>query len=335
MVIHLFTLASTIQQRYSRTLHPIKTSSKNNSNDWVTPMSASRKKKVKFSKPTSTPETGYSTHRTSTAGKPEALAAENNPFVVLGEQAPSPPSAPPEVIGKAIQGRKYGDPAHPVGSPPLPDHQHVTIPPPSPDKEEGQVTPSYADIPDSIDRTLLDALQEKRTGNQLPATMTSLARVRSSQFRRYLATGKETAETTIQATLDLVSLGQGLSGSTTLADKVSTVSHTLDVQPSTAVPAQIDSSKRGLTPTAVAGSKGGSLYTAIANSGNICLTCDSISGYTPSQHQHQLSSFRMSANDIPEQLVLRGTSDEDVPAILTQFWKHVKLKVIYMSTQKR
>ena len=34
----------------------------------------------------------------------------------------------------------------------------------------------------------------------------------------------------------------------------------------------------------------------------------------------------MSANDVPEQLVLRGTSDEDVPAILTQFRKRVELK---------
>ena len=34
----------------------------------------------------------------------------------------------------------------------------------------------------------------------------------------------------------------------------------------------------------------------------------------------------MSVNDIPEQLVVRGTSDEDVPAILTQFQKRVELK---------
>ena len=34
----------------------------------------------------------------------------------------------------------------------------------------------------------------------------------------------------------------------------------------------------------------------------------------------------MSANDIPEQLVLRGTSDEDVPPIPSQFRKRVELK---------
>ena len=35
----------------------------------------------------------------------------------------------------------------------------------------------------------------------------------------------------------------------------------------------------------------------------------------------------MTAGDIPEQLVLRGTSDEDVPSILAQFLKRVELKV--------
>ena len=34
----------------------------------------------------------------------------------------------------------------------------------------------------------------------------------------------------------------------------------------------------------------------------------------------------MSANEIPEQIVLRGRFDEDVPAILTQSWKRVELK---------
>ena len=34
----------------------------------------------------------------------------------------------------------------------------------------------------------------------------------------------------------------------------------------------------------------------------------------------------MPANDVPEQLALHGTSDEDIPAILTQFRKRVELK---------
>ena len=94
------------------------------------------------------------------------------------------------------------------------------------------------------------------------------------------------------------------------------VSRTLDVQPSTAVPARDNS--RSLNPTARAEITGGSSYIAIVESGNICPTASSpMSGCTPSRPQHQANSFRMSANDVPEQLVLRGTSDEDVPAILT------------------
>ena len=85
-----------------------------------------------------------------------------------------------EVKGTSKQGRKTGEPTCPVESPLLPDDQHVTTSPPSPDKEEGDVTPNDADIPDSIARALLDALQEKRTGNQLPAMRISVARVGGS-----------------------------------------------------------------------------------------------------------------------------------------------------------
>ena len=127
-----------------------------------------------------------------------------------------------EVKGTSTQGRKSGDPAHPVEASPLPDHQQVTTSPPIPEQEEGEVTPSDAGIPDSIARALLDALQEKRTGNQLPATMVSLARLRVSQIQRCLVTGREPTEAIIQATLDIISVGQGPAGSTTLADKVST-----------------------------------------------------------------------------------------------------------------
>ena len=41
---------------------------------------------------------------------------------------------------------------------------------------------------------------------------------------------------------------------------------------------------------------------------------------------HHANSFRMSANDVPEQLVFHGTSDEDVPAMFAQFRKRVELK---------
>ena len=56
-------------------------------------------------------------------------------------------------------------------------------------KEEGDVTLNDADIPDSIVRALFDVLQEKRTENQLPATMIALARVGgAAQLQPWLAT---------------------------------------------------------------------------------------------------------------------------------------------------
>ena len=41
---------------------------------------------------------------------------------------------------------------------------------------------------------------------------------------------------------------------------------------------------------------------------------------------HQLTSFRITALDIPEQRVLRGTSNENVPSISAQFRNRVELK---------
>ena len=101
------------------------------------------------------------------------------------------------------------------------------------------MTLTDADIPDSIARALLDVLQEERTVNQLPAAMVSLARVRASLLKRCLVTGREPTEAVIQATLDIIAVGQGPADPSTVANKVSMVSHTLDVQPSTPVPAQI------------------------------------------------------------------------------------------------
>ena len=138
--------------------------------------------------------------------------------------------------GTSIQGRKSGDPAYPLQAPPLPDYPHVTTSLPGPDKEEGEVIPSDADIPDSIARALLDALQENRTGNQLPAMMISLTRVGGPQLQQCLVIGRNHQIYQPRR--------QG-----------PTVSHTLEGisnQPSTAVPAQISSSRRGLTPTAEA-----------------------------------------------------------------------------------
>ena len=161
--------------------------------------------------------------------------------------------------------------------------------------------------------------------NQLPAAMVSLARVRASQLQQCLATGREPTQAVIQATLDMIAVGQGPANSLALANTVFVVSQTPDVQLNTTVPAQERS--RSLTPTARAEVTGGSLYTTIADNSNICSAVP-MSGWRPNNighTQHQANSFRMSANDVPEQLVLRGTSDEDVPAILTQFRKRVEL----------
>ena len=184
------------------------------------------------------------------------------------------------------------------------------------------MTPCDADIPDSIARALLDALQDKRRGHQLPAAMSSLARIRASRLQHCIATGSEPTEAVVQATLDLIAVGQGPADPLALAGKVSMVSQTPDVQLNATLPAQASSSTINTSTRAEVTAD--PLYTTIAHNSNTSPTA-LMSG---SNHrcQHHANSFRMSANDVPEQLVLRGTSDEDVPAILVQFRKRVELK---------
>ena len=183
------------------------------------------------------------------------------------------------------------------------------------------MTPCDADIPDSIARALLDALQGKRRGHQLPATMVPLARVWASQLQHCIAKGSEPTKAVVQATLDLIAVGQRPADPLALADKVSMVSQTPDVQLNATVPAQDSSSSINTTAREVTADP---LYTTLAHNSNTSPTA-LMSG---SNHmgQHHANSFRMSANDVPEQLVLRGTSDEDVPAILAQFRERVELK---------
>ena len=114
----------------------------------------------------------------------------NLSIFLLGETTLSPPGHQRGKERKTTR-EKNRRPTCPVEAPLLPDDQHVTTSPPSPVKEEGDVTPNDADIPDSIARALLDALPEKRTRNQLPATMISLARVGGAQLQQqWLATGR-------------------------------------------------------------------------------------------------------------------------------------------------
>ena len=126
-------------------------------------------------KPASPIESSRGTSQTSTAGKPEAPATGTNQFSCSERRLFHPGAS--EVKERQTTKEKNADSICPVEAPPLPDDQHVTTSAPSPIKEEGDVTLNEADIPDNIPRALFDALQEKRTGNKLPAMRISLARV--------------------------------------------------------------------------------------------------------------------------------------------------------------
>ena len=117
-----------------------------------------KKEKSNFLKFTSPTESSRGTNHTSTLEKPEDLATETNKFSVLEKKDSTTSSNFSEAKEKSIQGRKPEDPTHPVEAPSIPELQHIMTSPPSPDEEEGEVTPSDADIPDSIARALLDAL---------------------------------------------------------------------------------------------------------------------------------------------------------------------------------
>ena len=114
-----------------------------------------------------------------------------------------------------------GEPTPQVEESSPPEHVSATSTgPPNPsnlDAEEGEVESGDADIPDSVARALLDALQEKRQGHQLSAAMAPLARVRASQLLQCVANGTEPPEAVIQATLDLIAMGQGPSDPVALA----------------------------------------------------------------------------------------------------------------------
>ena len=117
-------------------------------------------------------------------------------------------------------------------------------------------------------------------------------------------------------------MGQGPSDPLALADKVSMVNQTPDVRVNATLPAQ--DSISNINTTARAEVTADPLYRVVAYNSNTSRTA--LVSSSNHMGQHHANSFRMSANDVPEQLVLRGTSDEDVPAILAQFRKRVELK---------
>ena len=116
-------------------------------------------------------------------------------------------------------------------------------------------------------------------------------------------------------------MGQGPSDPLALADKVSMVSQTPDEQVNATLPAQ--DSSNSITTTARAEVTANPLYRAGAYNSNTSRTA--LVSNANYMGQHHVNYFRMSANDVPEQPVLRGTPDEDVPAIFAQFRKRVEL----------
>ena len=170
--------------------------------EWVTPSSHSKKKKVKFTKPASSTEPSRGTAPSSTSAKPALPVPATNPFAVLGEKSKMSSGNPTEKQETAL-----GKPTPHVEDSSPPDHLSVTSTgPPNPsnlDVEEGEVESGDTDIPDSVARALLDALQEKRQGHQLPAAMAPLVRVRASQLQQCVANETEPQEAVIQAALDL------------------------------------------------------------------------------------------------------------------------------------
>ena len=151
--------------------------------------------------------------------------------------------------------------------------------------------------------------------------MVPLARVQASQLHQCVAKGTDPTEAVVQATLDLIVMGQGPSDPLALADKVSMVSQMPEVQMNATLPAQ--DSNSSINTTARAEVTADPLYRTAAPTSNTSRTA-LVSG--PTHMGHHANSFQMSVNDVPEQLVLHGTSDEDVPAILAQFRKRVELK---------
>ena len=263
--------------------------------EWVTPSSHSKKKKVKFTKPASSAEPGRGTAPSSTSAKPAAPAPATNPFAVLGEKGSTSSGNPPEKYETAVG---ESTPQQVEDSSP-PEHFSVTpTEPPNPsnlDVEEGEVGSGGADIPDSVARALLDALQEKRHRNQLSAAIAPLARVRASQLQQCVANGTEPQEAVIQATLDIIAMGQGPPDPVALADKVSMVSQTPDVQTNATLPAQDSSSS--INTTACAEVTANPLYRAVTpdnHTNPVARVPD------PTYMGPHANSFRMSANDVPD-----------------------------------
>ena len=161
-------------------------SKRTSKSEWVEPQI---KEQTFVLKPASPIEPSHGINQTSNAGKPEASAKELINFPARRENS----FTSEHRSGKkrlTTREEKTADPTCPVETSFLPDDQQVTTFQPRSVKEEGDVTLNDAYIPDSIATALFDALQEKRTGNQLLATMIVLARLGGAQLQLSLVTGE-------------------------------------------------------------------------------------------------------------------------------------------------
>ena len=253
--------------------------------EWVTPSAHSKKKKVKFTKPASSAEPSRGNAPSSTSAKPTPPVPATNPFAVLGEKNSRSSGNPPEKQETAV-----GEPTPQQVEDSSPQEHFSVTPtgPPNPSNlgvEEGEVESGDADIPDSVARALLEALQEKRQGNQLPAAMAPLARIRAFQLQQCVANGTEPQEAVIQVALDLIAMGQGSPDPVALADKVSMVNQMPDVQRNATLPAQDSSST--INTTACAEVTANSLYRTVTPD-NRTISIALVSGPTHKSHALKL-----------------------------------------------
>ena len=234
----------------------------------------------------------------------------------------------PHTLTHAVK-RVHQNHCLPSRASPHPADQGANPSPLNPDEVEDEGTPGDADIPDSIVRALLDALQEKWAGNNILRALTPLVRIRTTQLKQCLLTARDPSDSTIQATLELIYMEQDTPGPVNIVDKVSTVSHIFECttnQPSTTVPGQANNGSSGRTvPTSptneaaevnlasfgpnnrqsstVYDNANGTTLNAVITTGNAYshnarkLTSEYM---RPSSH-HKLTTFHMTALDIPEQ----------------------------------
>ena len=143
--------------------------------------SASEKEEVKCSKSTSSTESSRGTNQTSTSRKPKALATGTNPFSCSEKRLFQPPAH-----WGGEEGRHKGENVET----PLIRSKHLLSliisksrhRRPNLNKKKTKLHPAMLISPTALPQRYWTRYRKKRTGNQLPATMISLACVGLSQL---------------------------------------------------------------------------------------------------------------------------------------------------------